>query len=194
MAKPRDPHTTDTTKSVTSNGMLSRRALLQSVIAASAAAAFPATKAVAGTIGDRMGRLADREAALLTRVLDRLIPSDGVMPGAGEIGVTQFINDLVVEAPHLHRPVADVLGSVGAADSAAATDEQMDAALRRAERDHPEAFGMLVHAAYVGYYNHPEVLDAIGWVSPEASSNEPKYFDDSRLAGVRGRRPVYKHV
>jgi hypothetical protein len=116
------------------------------------------------------------------------------MPGAGEIGVVQFIDDLVVEAPHLRSPIVEVLGSVSAANQAPVTDEQMDVALRRAELEHPEAFGMLVHATYTGYYSHPAVLDAIGWVSPEASPNEPKYFDKSRLADVRRRGPVYKHV
>ena len=194
MAKPREKHTTETTTPPTPKGTLSRRALLQSVIAASAAAAFAPTGSASGAVTDQTRRLARKEAALLTRVLDRLIPSDGAMPGAGEIGVTQFINDLVVEAPHLRQPIADILGSVGAANPASVTDEQMDAALRRAELEHPEAFGMLVHATYTGYYSHPGVLDAIGWVSPEASPNQPEHFDDSRLAEVRRRGSVYKHV
>ena len=194
MAKPSEKRTSEITKPQTPSGTLSRRALLQSVIAASAAAAFAPAKAASDTVRDEPRELARTETALLARALDRLIPSDGVMPGAGEIGVAQFINDLVVEAPHLRRPVVDILGSVGATNSASVTDEQMDAALRRAELEHPEAFGMLVHATYTGYYSHPGVLDAIGWVSPEASPNEPKYFDDSRLAGVRRRGPVYRHV
>lgn len=197
MAKPREKRITDTTKlgrSPTPNGTLSRRALLQSVIAAAAAAAFPPTKAAGGTAGDQPGRLARTETGLLTRVLDRLIPPEGVMPGAGEIGVAQFINDLVVEAPHLRRPIVDILGSVGAANPAPVTDEQMDAALHRAELERPEAFRMLVHATYTGYYSHPEVLDAIGWVSPDASSNEPERFDDSRLVAVRRRGPIYRQA
>ena len=194
MAKPSEKRTSEITKPQTPSGALSRRALLQSVIAASAAAAFAPAKAASRTVRDEPRELARTETALLARALDRLIPSDGVMPGAGEIGVAQFINDLVVEAPHLRRPVVDILGSVGATNSASVTDEQMDAALRRAELEHPEAFGVLVHATYTGYYSHPGVLDAIGWVSPEASPNEPKHFDDSRLAGVRRRGPVYRHV
>ena len=104
------------------------------------------------------------------------------------------LDDLVGEAPHLRPPIADILGSVGAANPAPVTDEQIDAALHRAELESPEAFGMLVHATYTGYYSHPEVLDAIGWVSPDASPNEPKWFDGSRLTEVRRRGPVYRHV
>lgn len=197
MPNSREKPMTETTKPgrpATPNGTLSRRALLQSVIAASAAAAFAPAVAASRTASDQPRRLTHGETALLARALDRLIPSDGVMPGAGEIGVVQFIDDLVVEAPHLRSPIVEVLGSVSAANQAPVTDEQMDVALRRAELEHPEAFGMLVHATYTGYYSHPAVLDAIGWVSPEASPNEPKYFDKSRLADVRRRGPVYKHV
>ena len=196
MAKPREKRITETTKlgrPPTPNGTLSRRALLQSVIVASAAVAFPRTGAASGTAGAQPRRRARTETALLTRVLDRLIPSAGVMPGAGEVGVAQFINDLVVEAPHLRRPIGDILGSVGAANPAPVTDEQLDAALHRAELERPEAFGMLVHATYTGYYSHPEVLDAIGWVSPGASP-KPERFDDSRLVAVRRRGPIYRQA
>lgn len=197
MAKPREKRITETTKPgrpPTPNGTLSRRALLQSVIVASAAVAFPRTGAASGTAGAQPRRRARTETALLTRVLDRLIPSEGVMPGAGEVGVAQFINDLVVEAPHLRRPIGDILGSVGAANPAPVTDEQMDAALHRAELEHPEEFRLLVHATYTGYYSHPEVLDAIGWVSPDESPNEPEQFDDSRLVAVRRRGPIYRQA
>lgn len=202
MAKPREKPIqekpiTETTKrgrSPAVDGMLTRRAVLQSVVVASAAAAFAPTGVASGTAGDQTRRLARTETALLTRVLDRLIPSAGVMPGAGEVGVTQFIDDLVVDAPHLRPPIVDILGSVGAATPAPVTDEQMDAALHRAELESPEAFGMLVHATYTGYYCHPEVLDAIGWVSPDANPNEPEPFDDSRLVAVRRRGPIYKQA
>ena len=208
MAKP-PTKTTNTKPPMTGprDGTLSRRALLQSVIAASAAttaaaaAAFPTTAAArlvpgtTATAGDAVTGLTQTETRLLTRVLNRLVPADGAMPGAGDIEVAQFIDDLLIEAPHLRRPILDVLTAVHTAGPATqASDAALDAQLTRIEQAHPAAFGVLVHATYTAYYSHPQVLDAIGWVPPDAEVAPPEPFDTTVLDAVRRRGPIYKDV
>ena len=208
MAKPRTKTTTPskTRKATTpaSDGTISRRRLLQSVITASvattAAAALPDSAAprlapgppTATTAGDARTGLTREQREQLTRVLNRLVPADGDMPGAGDIGVGQFIDDLLVEAPHLRRSILDVLAAVPppGAEAAAALYDQ----LRRIEQEQPASFNLLLHATSTGYYNHPQVLDAIGWVPPDAQVARPEPADTTLLDAVRRRGPIYRNV
>ena len=207
MAKPRKKTTTPskTRKATTParDGTISRRRLLQSVIASAAttaASALPASAAprsapgppTATTAGDARTGLTREQREQLTRVLNRLVPADGDMPGAGDIGVGQFIDDLLVEAPHLRRSILDVLAAVPppGAEATAALDDR----LRRIEQEQPASFNLLLHATSTGYYNDPQVLDAIGWVPPDAQVARPEPADTTLLDAVRRRGPIYRNV
>jgi hypothetical protein len=208
MAKPR--------KKITRQGRkrtMSRRTFLQDVMVFSAAAtavSLPAATAgvrAAGTSAESAQALASvaggtglkvltpEEGRLLTLVLDRLVPAEGTKPGAGDIGITAYIDGVLADAPHLRRPILDVLTRVQTAgafapDSGASLDE----VLRGVERDEKASFEVLLQATYTGYYNHPQVLHAIGWVGPDEPTGPPPAFDQAMLREVLERGPIYRDV
>lgn len=149
-----------------------------------------------------VGFSADQRSAL-TGVLDEIIPpsADGTRPGAGEIGL----------APHVERGLAAMamlVPMIGAALSALdglARERGAAAfvALSRAERSavlaevaaaHPSFLGPLVFHTYVGYYQDPRALAAIGLEPrpphPKGHVLEPGDF--GLLDAVRRRGPIWR--
>jgi hypothetical protein len=198
---------------------VSRRQFLHSVIVASAAtgavatlpgaaaAAIPkgAAAAAAAVVGGDLAAAAaaagafliftDDEAALFSRVANRLIPAQGVMPGGGDIGLATFVDGVLADASHLRQPILDVLHLVRSADEAEhATDEGLDAVLSRIERAHPEAFTRMIEAVYTGYYSHQDVLLALGWEHPGDVADTSESLDARLLDDVVSRGPIYRHV
>jgi hypothetical protein len=114
------------------------------------------------------------------------------MPGAGDLGVGRFIDNVLVDAPHLRHAILDVLQALQTTGAAGALSGlHMDERLSAIEREHRESFDVLVQATYTGYYSHPQVLEAIGWIE----SGEPSgWFDSARLDQVRARGPVFRDV
>lgn len=187
---------------------VSRRRFLQSVIAASAAtgaaAAMPAaagpaavaTKSVVGAEAtSALQVLSEAQAGLLRGVMNRLIPAQGSMPAAGEIGLATYVDGVLADATHLRQPLLDILGEVAVAHKdEGQSPEELDAVLVRLERTHPEAFASLVETVYTGYYSHPQVLDAIGWVHPGSEPDTSETLDTRLLEDVVRRGPIYRHV
>ena len=208
MAIKRSSKTSDSASDV------SRRQFLQSVIVASgatgavaalpgaAAASIPAAAAVAA--GDLAAAAAaasafliftDDEAALFSRVANRLIPAQGAMPGGGDIGLATFVDGVLADAAHLRQPILDVLRLVRSADEAqVATDDGLDAVLARIEQAHPAAFASMLEAVYTGYYSHENVLQAIGWEHPGQEADTSETLDARLLEDVVARGPIYRHV
>jgi hypothetical protein len=114
------------------------------------------------------GVLTKAQQTALTAVLNHLIPREGAMPGAGDIGIGSFIEDAVQAAPHLRPPIAAVLAALPEGeDLARLGEEDMRTRLESVERLQPEAFDLLLQATYTGYYRHPLVLVALGGVEPD---------------------------
>jgi hypothetical protein len=190
---------------------VSRRRFLQSVIAASAAtgaaAALPAvaarSKPAPGTANgvaaveavNGYQVFSEEQADLFAHVLNRLIPAEGVMPAAGEIGLGAYVDSVLADAAHLRQPVFDILNEVALAGEAVVLSPQsLDALLVRLERTRPESFASLIEAAYTGYYSHPQVLQAIGWSHPGDEADASETLDVALLEDVVQRGPFYRQV
>ena len=208
MAIKRSSKTSDSASDV------SRRQFLQSVIVVSgatgavaalpgaAAASIPTAAAVAA--GDLAAAAAaasafliftDDEAALFSRVANRLIPAQGEMPGGGDIGLATFVDGVLADAAHLRQPILDVLRLVRSADEAqVATDDGLDAVLARIEQAHPAAFTSMLEAVATGYYSHEDVRQAIGWAHPGEEADTSETLDARLLEDVVARGPIYRHV
>ena len=57
--------------------------------------------------------LSGRQYALVSAVLDRLIPPQDTMPGAGQLGVADYLDGIAAQspptrAPFLRRPPGDI--------------------------------------------------------------------------------------
>jgi hypothetical protein len=188
---------------------VSRRRFLQDVIAASAAtgaaAALPVRVAASEPAAAAPVPVADaasafqvltiEQAGLLEVVLNRLIPGDGVMPPAGDVGVAAYIDGVLADAAHLRHPILDVLSEVARAnETEVRSPDALDALLARIECTHRGAFASLIEAAYTGYYTHPQVLQALGWHHPGSHADTSETLDLALLENVVSRGPVYKHA
>ena len=189
---------------------ISRRTFIEGVVAAStvagavaatagsAAGSAPAPTADAGDGAQVAGDaapfevLTPEQGRLLTAVLDRVVPADGVMPAAGEAGIAGYVDRVLQDAPHLRRPVVGLLDELRGCGFACLPGPGQDERLRRLAADRPASFDILLHAAYAGYYSNPRVLTAAGWLP--AGSAPPEPFDPTLLDAVRRRGPIYRNV
>ena len=147
--------------------------------------------------------LVEPQRVLLTRVLDRLIPPSGKLPGAGELGVAGYIDRVAAGSIDLRKPILGALGQIEAAagrsHASPFTDlsgEHQDAVLRGVESLEPELFGTLLQQAYNGYYSNPKVIQGLGLETrpPQPLGHELEPGDLSALENVRRRGRAYREV
>jgi hypothetical protein len=133
--------------------------------------------------------LTPNQHRVLAVVLNRLIPPNDAMPGAGDLGVGRFIEQLLASAPHLAphlRPLLDVFPNEQVIGRIANAD--IDATLRTLETEQGESFDLLVQAAYNGYYGHARVQELLTWADPVDSGGRiPETLDSPILTTVRER-------
>lgn len=128
------------------------------------------------------------DAALLAAVLDRLVPANGDLAGAGGLGLAGQI-PAVAAAPVLAALPAGFAGL----DAAAAT-----AALQAIEAAQPAAFTELLRFTYIAYYRDPRVLarieQATGYANrpPQPLGYTLEPLDPTLLDVVKARGPQYR--
>jgi len=86
----------------------------------------------------------------LDALLDRLLPGDGSFPKASSLGIAATVRERL-----------QVLGGADAQTRLAAALLVADGSPERVERDRPVLFDLLRRAAYLTYYEAPEVVAAI---------------------------------
>ena len=83
--------------------------------------------------------LTGEQAAALSAVLNRLIPDNGVMTGAGDLGISSFIDQVLFRGPHLRQPLLRLLARVqdgcGQGGFSQLTTADKDSRLRGAEQE-----------------------------------------------------------
>ncbi len=145
---------------------------------------------------------ADQRRALVC-VLDRIIPpsADAKMPGAGELGLADHIEQVLRKTPDLLSTITD--GLEAADERAAGSGEKAFERLPDSERSrvlaelsttHPGFLPSLIFHTYVGYYQHPTVVAALGMEThppyPTGFPMEPG--DLTLLDGVKQRTQMYR--
>ena len=147
------------------------------------------------------------QRSLLADVLNRIIPPNDKLPGAGNLGVTDFVEAAAAASPSLTRLFNEGLTqisitAVGTADqnssqafgglSSAAQDEL----LKEIETAHPLFFEQLILQTYNGYYTNPAVFELIGYQLPKPAppGTHPELLDVSLLDQQRKRAPFWKKV
>ena len=144
----------------------------------------------------------DGERALLTLILDELIPSsaDGRVPGAGALGVADGLLTVAPREPDPRSAISAVLADVAArsGDFAALDRPARVVVLRAAEAALGAEFARLVRLAYMGYYSQPETRPLFGVgahpVHPTGYAVAPESAEtlDQLTAPVRARGPLYR--
>ena len=144
--------------------------------------------------------LSQSQHSLATAVLDRLIPHQDEMPGAGEVGTADYIDGVVSTSPQLARLFSGGLQDIeiAAARVGASFEElsgdQQDEVLRGMEADSPEFFDLLVRHTYNGYYSNPKVVELLGLDPrpPQPRGNRVERGDLSSLQLVVDRGQAYR--
>lgn len=130
---------------------------------------------------------------VLGAVLDRLVPADGELPGAGGLGLAGEVDARLPERARA------LLAALPAGFARAPVADQV-AALRRLEGEAPKVFADLVAVVYAAYYVDPRVLERIerrtGYPArpPQPLGHELEPFDEAVLATVRTRAPSYREA
>ncbi|MGN6561198.1 MAG: gluconate 2-dehydrogenase subunit 3 family protein, partial [Thermomicrobiales bacterium] len=160
----------------------------------SPAAATPVTPAAAP-----VGVLTEEQRALLAAALNRIVPAQGDLPGAGELGVGEQIGATLAVAPALRRRFLDGLAAIAIAGDRPFTEldgAAQDAALRAVEEAQPGFFSALVEHTYRHYYTLPAVHRAIGHESrpPQPEGYQLPPFDPALLTVQRRRAPFWRQV
>ena len=142
----------------------------------------------------------EAQKSLVTAMLDRLIPRQGKHPGAGEIGVADYLDGAVSESGSLRREFSDGLIAVQAAAAAHGPGfedldpDTKDEVLRSIEANHSDFFQRLVMLTYNGYYIDPTVLESLGLDPrpPQPRGYAVEAGDLSSLEAVVRRGQAYR--
>ncbi|MAM64826.1 MAG: hypothetical protein CL702_00395 [Chloroflexi bacterium] len=138
---------------------------------------------------------------LLTSVLNRLIPAEGQLPGAGDLGLVTFLETVIEGEAQLNRlfnaGLAQIEIAAGNRDSSgfqALTDAGKDAALKEVEASHPQFFDALVLQTYNGYYTNPSVFQLIGYGErpTQVTNGSLELLDESLLEQQKQRAPFWR--
>jgi len=138
-------------------------------------------------------------------VLDQIIPasSDGQMPGAGELGLVDYIEAAASKQDGLAPTIAQGLAEAdriaagrGAARLSDLVEAERPEVLREVASAQPGFLPSLIFHTYVGYYQHPKIVLALGM---ETHPPFPKGFpmeqsDLALLDAVRRRPKMYREV
>ena len=145
------------------------------------------------------------EVRTLSALLDVIIPPslDGVMPGAGQLGLADDIARTLAEDPAMQPPVSaglaaldDAARNSGADDFVAVILADRAALVEGFSSGHPVLVPLLVYHTYVRYYTKVPVLKGLGLEgrTPHPEGYELEDGDFGLLGPVRDRGPMFRTV
>ena len=153
----------------------------------------------------RESPFSEGEQRALSCVLDQIIPpsADAKMPGAGELGVVEYIERALQKTPDLQPTIADGLAAAdalavdrGARNFETLPETQRPQVLEELTTSHPGFLPSLLFHTYVGYYQDPRIAAALGMERhppyPGGFSMEPG--DLSLLDVVKKRPKMFREV
>lgn len=141
------------------------------------------------------------QRALVKEVLARIIPAQGKLPNAGDLGLVDFIEAAISRQPSHRRLFMDGLADIeitvsrqGGQGFAGLPGPAKDATLRTVEAANAGFFEELVRQTYNGYYTHPRILGLIGYspAPPRPPGELPDLLDETLLGKQRQRAPFWR--
>ena len=141
--------------------------------------------------------LSDEQGALLTAALNRIVPAEGDMPGAGDLGITAFVASVAAADAAKRRQFLDGLRRIelaaaghGASFPALPAAAQT-AVLQAVSEADLDFFRELVTQTYRGYYTSQAVFDRLQYRAPNRADYVPRPFDETLLEPVRARGQMW---
>jgi hypothetical protein len=153
------------------------------------------------TDGDRFS---SDEIRALNAVLDEIVPpsADGKLPGAGEVGVADYIQTHTLrQSPELEPLIKQGLATLDAIARrreprgfCALSPVPRAEALAELESSSPGFVSSLIFPTYLGYYQHPRVLAALGLGTnpPHPTGYQMEPNDLKLLDAVRRRAKFFR--
>ena len=150
-------------------------------------------------------RFSEDERRALSSILDELIPpsDDGRFPGAGELGLASYIEQGLEQTPALKPvivqglPAVDELarGRSSRAFTALSREDKLEE-LNELGSKQPAFLPTLLLLTYVGYYQSPRVVEALGLEArpPHPMGYETEPNDLTLLDPVRERPKMYRQL
>jgi hypothetical protein len=147
--------------------------------------------------------LSDEQRRLLVAVLDRIVPPNGALAGAGGLGVDAAIDRTLALTPRLRRLFLNGLAEIAVAaaretgrDFLALDATTQERVLRTVEEAEPAFFAALVEHTYRGYYVLPEVHAAVGYATrpPQPLGHELAPWREELLQLQVGRTPFWRRA
>jgi len=144
----------------------------------------------------------DAQVGLVTEVLNRIIPANEELPGAGEIAV-DYLDKVVGDSPRLKRIFSHGLSQIEvgahrmyAQDFPSLGGEQIDVVLRQVEVDEGEFFDLLVRQTYNGYYTDPRIVGLLGLEArpPQPLGHKVDQGNITLIENVKNRGIAYREV
>ena len=142
----------------------------------------------------------DAQAELVARVLDRIVPPTGKMPGAGDIAI-EYLDRFVGASPQRKRTFSNGLTGIElraqqsfSGAFASLPGEQQDEVLRQVEADDKGFFDLLVRQTYNGYYTNPRIIEALGLEArgPQPHGYRVEMGNISLMENVQRRGRIYR--
>ena len=148
-------------------------------------------------------RLNDDQRTALAPVLDAFVPrsQDGVMPGAGELGIAADLDEVLQREPAMHAMVVASLAAMdglargrGAARFTALAPAVQAEVLNELSCTEHAFPPMLMLYTFGCYYKHPRIMAHYGLEArpPHPKGYEVAPIDLSLLDPVRRRGPIYR--
>ena len=143
----------------------------------------------------------DNQQKLLTSALNRIIPAEGDFSGAGDLGLSGFVEKAVSQNTKLRRLFTEGLAQIEIAASKQFSKDfttlpgvDQDAVLKEVQAKDSAFFDSLVRQCYNGYYTNPAVHQLIGFDRPSPEEYEYKPIDETLLEPQRQRAPFWTQV
>ena len=139
---------------------------------------------------------------LVTAVLDRIIPANDTMPGAGQIAL-EFLDDVIGRSPTLKRSIATGLSEIEVYaqgtyhhDFVSLSGEERDEVLRHVETAQPAFFEALRRQTYNGYYTNSRIIELLGLENrpPQPKGHQIETGHLGLIENVKKRGTVYRVV
>ena len=148
-----------------------------------------------------MNTWTEKQRQILDTIMDELIPpsDDGIIPGAGALGVADF---LPAARPYATDPIKSALTLINfvGEDFITLPGSARVAMLKKSELEHAEAFATLIRLTYMGYYSRSDIRPHFGVGSHPVHPQGYKVLSESYelinelTAPVRQRGKVYRNA
>ena len=145
----------------------------------------------------------EAQRELLTAALNRIIPREGALPGAGELRLSEVLERVLGQDVRLRRLFNDGLAHIEIVaerrhgkEFSQLSGTAMDATLQEVEASLPHFFEALVRQTYRAYYSHPQIAPLVGYspAAPPTKDYQPELLDEKLVELQRQRAPFWKQV